>query len=465
MHSTMSAIPSNKRKFGMGSGNRIPESLKAVFLASNGGQDVNTILQTAASYVSEKKSQEQIDSERRAREMIEGLLNMHSEFQSEEKQSPSSSSSKVSARCVSYQAFEVQQQSSASSLSSSPAYNQSVTNMEMQLPSPPVITVAKPTCSETSVTAPTSPQEYLDAIRRSRGYSTDCYHTLQTAYYNKPTSLQLASYDAYLVDLVRRRDLKALEGIIQSGISLNPCNVHGESLLHTICRLGDAEILQMFIRGGCTVQVSDDYGRTPLHDACWTVTPNFQVVEDLLQADLHLLNLLDARGTTPLMYVRKENWKAWVEFLESKKDIYWAPRNTSTAPPEAPPLLALHGANTRPVADPSNALETRLAMMVVSGKMKPKDVEFLRRDVAVVTRRNFDFDCVDLSDSDLDSEYDSDEDEECEGHDSTYHAASDDEENSDDDSMESDEDSDDEQDDEMSLLSMAISGRFSIKGT
>jgi hypothetical protein len=107
MHSTMSAIPSNKRKFGMGSGNRIPESLKAVFLASNGGQDVNTILQTAASYVSEKKSQEQIDSERRAREMIEGLLNMHSEFQSEEKQSPSSSSSKVSARCVSYQAFEV----------------------------------------------------------------------------------------------------------------------------------------------------------------------------------------------------------------------------------------------------------------------------------------------------------------------------------------------------------------------
>jgi hypothetical protein len=110
MHSTMSAIPSNKRKFGMGSGNRIPESLKAVFLASNGGQDVNTILPpsaTAASYVSEKKSQEQIDSERRAREMIEGLLNMHSEFQSEEKQSPSSSSSKVSARCVSYQAFEV----------------------------------------------------------------------------------------------------------------------------------------------------------------------------------------------------------------------------------------------------------------------------------------------------------------------------------------------------------------------
>lgn len=336
--------------------------------------------------------------------------------------------------------------------------------MEMQLPSSPVITMAKPT-TETSTTAQTSPQDYLNSLLRSRGYSTECFHTLQTAYYNKPTPLQLASYDSHLVDLVRRRDLKALEGIIQSGISLNPCNAHGESLIHTICRLGDAEILQMFIRGGCTVQVSDDYGRTPLHDACWTVTPNFLVVEVLLLADVNLLNLLDARGTTPLSYVRKENWRAWIQFLESKKDIYWAPRDLSAATPEAAPLLAMHGPNTRPVVNPPNALEPRLAMMVAAGKMKPKEVELLRRDVAVVVRRNFDFDCVDFSDSDLDSEYDSDEDEECDGHDSTYHTASDDEENSDDDSMESDEDSDSEQDDEMSLLSMAISGRFVISGT
>ena len=136
----------------------------------------------------------------------------------------------------------------------------------------------------------------------SRGYSKACYKTLDTAYYNAPTPLQEASYDFYLTNLIRCGDLATFADVMQSGISLNPCNAHGESVVHMICRRGDVEFLRVLLNLGCSVQVSDDYGRTPLHDACWTAKPNFDVVEMLLRADRHLLHLMDCRGALPLSY-------------------------------------------------------------------------------------------------------------------------------------------------------------------
>lgn len=39
------------------------------------------------------------------------------------------------------------------------------------------------------------------------------------------------------------------------------------------------------------MQVSDDFAHTPLHDACWTMQPNFWVINILLQCDQQLLFL------------------------------------------------------------------------------------------------------------------------------------------------------------------------------
>jgi hypothetical protein len=109
---------------------------------------------------------------------------------------------------------------------------------------------------------PMSPQAYLDVLIHSRGYSTRRYRTLQTGYYSKPTAFQQASYNVYLVKLVRANDLDKLRAVLKSGISPNPCNAYGESLVHMVSRRGDYQLLKMMVEeAGTSIRVSDDYGR------------------------------------------------------------------------------------------------------------------------------------------------------------------------------------------------------------
>lgn len=211
----------------------------------------------------------------------------------------------------------------------------------------------------------------------ARGYSTERYDTLQTAYWNQPTELQLASYDTYLINLARKRDFNNLRSLVGCGISLNPCNAHGESLMHTICRLGDAEMLLLWLVSGASLQVSDDCGRTPLHDACWTVHPRFEVIELILSIDRSLLFMKDSRGGTPLQYVRQENYNAWMDFLISKRDIFWPMRHVCVGT-EAPPALTKLPPNARPVTNPHNALLPRLARLVASGKLTVAEVNLIK---------------------------------------------------------------------------------------
>ena len=248
----------------------------------------------------------------------------------------------------------------------------------------------------------------------SRGYSDACYNALETAYFNLPTNLQVASYDVYLIDLVRKRDLATLHEVMQCGISLNPCNSRGESLVHTICRRGDAEALKILVDLGCSLQVSDDYGRTPLHDACWCAAPCFDVIEIILRKDRHLLHITDCRGATPLSYVRKENWADFLTFLGSKKDVYWPPRNKNLGAEPVPELATLKS-NSLPIPDPQDALRPEFASMVASGKMMPHEAEFLRHDDSDEESSTLDDESESEEDTEDDSEsdssYDSDDDE------------------------------------------------------
>lgn len=225
-----------------------------------------------------------------------------------------------------------------------------------------------------------SPQDYLDAMIRSRGYSTQRFETLQTAYCNKPTPLQTASYHVFLMDLVRQKNAEKFRAILQAGISPNPCNVHGESLVHMICRRGDAALLQIMVELGCCLQVADDYGRTPLHDACWSASPCFDVVEIILKEDRRMLHLMDTRGAVPLTYVRKDHWPAWLKFLASKNNEYWPARNIKVHGEEEAPTLTLWPPNSRPIPEPKCGLTPEMAAMVASGKMEPCEAEFLRYD-------------------------------------------------------------------------------------
>jgi Ankyrin repeats (3 copies) len=259
---------------------------------------------------------------------------------------------------------------------------------------------------------------------KSRGYATKRYSTLKTAYHNKPTALQKASYDLHLIGVIKSGESEDLNEILKAGISPNPCNTYGESLVHMVCRRGDYKLLQVFIQNGCDLQVADDYGRTPLHDACWAAEPAFDMVRMLLDQDLTLLQMTDCRGFLPLSYVRKEHWPAWIQFIESNKEAYFpsllieqSMHSTASTVCE----FVEQSPDTRPLQDPSNALPLDLANMVASGAIKPEEAIYLRnRRMANSKSDDEDSDDDDDEDDDDDSEYDSDDDEDYDSDDEDF---------------------------------------------
>ena len=259
-----------------------------------------------------------------------------------------------------------------------------------------------------------SPQVYFDALIRSRGYSTEKFKSLQTAYYNQPTKLQQASYDVHLIELVREENVFDFEQLVLAGISPNPCNAYGESLLHMICRRGESSFLKVLLENGCNVQVADDYGRTPLHDACWAAKPCFNVVKMILNQDARMFQMMDCRGATPLTYAPKKDWAAWLQFLEYVKDDYWPVRNPSKDGEQGPPELAQLSPNSRQIRDPVNAVSPTVASMLSSGKIAPHEVHvynFEKSDSETACLSDCDEEMSDSSDSSADGDHDGEDDD------------------------------------------------------
>jgi len=217
-------------------------------------------------------------------------------------------------------------------------------------------------------------QSFLANLLQSRGYSNQHYCSLEGGYYCKPTDLQKASYGMKLIHAVRTSDETLLKRLLDAGLSANPCNAFGESIIHMICRRGDHKLLEIFLDHGCSVQVSDDFGRTPLHDACWTNTPCFKSVELLLNRDRRLLHVVDCRGSAPLSYVKSENWPRWMEFFDSHKECWWPFRDVSTEGEEDPPELVSKTPHSMPLPDPLNAARLEDASSISSGKCEPESI-------------------------------------------------------------------------------------------
>lgn len=97
------------------------------------------------------------------------------------------------------------------------------------------------------------------------------------------------------------------------------------------CRRASAEVVQFLIAHDAEIDIVDDYGRTPLHDACWRPEPRFDIVTLLLDANLDLLRYQDARGFVPLQYVREDHWLHWCAYLFNQIEKYWAPRPVDKA--------------------------------------------------------------------------------------------------------------------------------------
>lgn len=140
--------------------------------------------------------------------------------------------------------------------------------------------------------------------------------------FSKPTQEATDAYDLSVVQAIRHNDVERLRTMLREGKSFNACNRFGESLIHMVCRRGNIELATFLIKEALVdVEVRDDFGRTPMHDACWTSKPNVAVMDLLVNnVSPELLLAEDVRGHTPFDYARKEHYEQWHKYLTSKEE-------------------------------------------------------------------------------------------------------------------------------------------------
>lgn len=138
----------------------------------------------------------------------------------------------------------------------------------------------------------------------------------------KPSEEEINAFDLDAVRAIRAGNLAELKRLHAEGKNLNASNQFGESLLHMACRRGNLAIVSYMLREAkVRVEIRDDFGRTALHDACWTSTPNFAVMDELLEfVDPFMLLTEDVRGSTPLDYARRNHWDDWVKYLMARRE-------------------------------------------------------------------------------------------------------------------------------------------------
>lgn len=183
----------------------------------------------------------------------------------------------------------------------------------------------KLTVQKWGATAAIPPDKFLYRILSSRGYSTEAIEAMSFPKCQRPTMKQISDYDSELVGAVRLSDLTKLKALSEGGKCMTACNKFGESIVHMACRRADFDIVDYLLNIIDEVWVVDDFGRTPLHDACWRPEPRFDIVTCLLDRDLNLIRSTDVRGANPLNYVREEHWVQWCAYLFHQKDKYWHP--------------------------------------------------------------------------------------------------------------------------------------------
>jgi Ankyrin repeats (3 copies) len=152
----------------------------------------------------------------------------------------------------------------------------------------------------------------------------------------KPEFVQAWTND--LTRAVRDHDLAELQRMHHQGLRLQACNQFGESIVHLTVRRGTPEMLRFLIQdAGVCMRVCCDYGRTPLHDAAWSLassTGGFEKMELLLRESPMQLYITDKRGFTPLSYVPRNKWKECNAFLDRQYSKGRLFRMGAAAPPK-----------------------------------------------------------------------------------------------------------------------------------
>lgn len=167
-----------------------------------------------------------------------------------------------------------------------------------------------------------SPAEYVLAAFKANGHIVEDVAERSQSRMLKPTKEMIEHYTIEILQAARSNDIEKLKSLNESGTCLQCCNRFGESLIHLASRRGFTTVMEFLVREAkVSLYVADDFGRTPLHDACWRPEPNFDLLKLLIEEAPDLLCMRDVRGYTPFDYARKSDWSKWIKFLTEHKDL------------------------------------------------------------------------------------------------------------------------------------------------
>lgn len=167
-----------------------------------------------------------------------------------------------------------------------------------------------------------SPDEYLmQLVKAMYGVSLETKPALSLqSFFQSVSEEQMNAYSVEVVSVIRNNDLDALKKLHSEGQRLDCFNRFGESLLNMACRRGFEDITVFLLDQGVDVRICDDWGRTPLHDACWNPSPQLGICKRLLECDPSLFFIADRRGCSAFKYARTEHWAIWRNFLFENRE-------------------------------------------------------------------------------------------------------------------------------------------------
>ena len=173
-----------------------------------------------------------------------------------------------------------------------------------------------------------------DQVKPIRSMDVAARSSPSSSFFIQLSERNIQAYTLEKMDATRTDNVSKLQECHEAPRNeiIHCCNRYGESIIHTACRRNAIKCLQYLVstyfdddtnnhRKRSILQVTDDYGRNPLHDAFWTAEPNYDIVKYVISNCPDLLLLQDVRGFCPLHYVRKEYWTSWKAFLDENVNL------------------------------------------------------------------------------------------------------------------------------------------------
>ncbi|KAJ8033013.1 Serine/threonine-protein phosphatase 6 regulatory ankyrin repeat subunit C [Holothuria leucospilota] len=100
-------------------------------------------------------------------------------------------------------------------------------------------------------------------------------------------------------------DLEYVDGLIQRGASVNCTDRYGQSILHEVARTWEVEVAEFLIERGVNVNQGDAYGRTALHVAAAVDYPDMMKL--LLEKGANIEAVTKGENQTPLHFAARND--------------------------------------------------------------------------------------------------------------------------------------------------------------